>query len=232
MLLDPMAIAVAAVFALVALLPLSGRNLLRPLTWLCLIVGAMTWFLAREAPVIVWDEWLRPISGLGSGTPGLILRVMIAAAVGEILKATAPLAAVSFVPTDAPTGIAYGAAAGAGFGLLNVWPGIVGTIGLLGKPIATPVTIAVALVGWFFFVLAHVATTAYITRAGVRGGLGVAFFTAWLLQGIIGLAEGLPLPLIGDVPAKTLITAIIAVWLYVYLWIIRARSDSEAVMRS
>ena len=235
MLPDPQALAVAAIFALLALLPLSGRSLLRPLTWVCLIVGGATWFLAREAPGIIWDEWLGPISGLTSVPSAVILRVMIAAAVAEILKATAPLAAVSFASTDASTGIAYGAAAGAGFGVVSTLPVVARTLELVGSPIVTPLSTAIALIGWFFPMLLHAATTAYVTRAGVRGGLGLAFFVAWLLQVILGLADALPLhdyDLIGGIPVKFLLTAVVAVWLFGYLWVVRVRSGTAPVTRS
>lgn len=231
---DPTTLAVAVVFALAALVPLCRGTLLRPLTWACLVVGAATWFLAREAPVIVWDEGLGPALGLG-GPPGLILRSMIAAGVAEILKATAPLAAVSLVPTDAPTAMGYGAAAGAGFGILGALPVVARTLQLSGSPIVTPLSTAVALVGWFLVALSHVTTTAYVTRAGVRGGLGLAFFVAWLLQTVLGVADALggePLPALGGAPPKLFVTGMIAIALFVYLWAMRSRSEPVAVLRS
>jgi hypothetical protein len=230
---DPATVAVAGLFALAALIPLCRRALLRPLTWAMLASGAATWFLAREAPTIVWDEALGPMLGLG-GTPGLILRTMVASGVGEILKATAPLAAVSLAPTDAPTGLAYGAAAGAGFGIAGALPVVARTLQLAGSPIVTPLSTAVALVGWFLVVLAHVATTAYVTRAGVRGGLGTALLVAWLLQCGLGLADALagePVPALGGAAPKLFITAVIAVALFAYLWAIRSQSEPAAVLR-
>lgn len=235
MLPDPQALAVAAIFALAALLPLSGRNILRSLSLLCLIVGGATWFLTREAPLIIWDEWLGPMSGLTSVPSAVILRVMIAAAVAEILKATAPLAAVSFTSTDAPTGLAYGAAAGAGFSVVSTLPVVARTLELVGSPIVTPLSTAIALIGWFFPMLLHVSTTAYVARAGVRGGLGLAFFVAWILHVTLGLADALPLReygLIGGIPIKFLLTAVVAVSLFAYLWVARARSQAAPVAPS
>jgi len=231
---DSTTLAVAAIFTLAALIPLCGRNVLRPLTWVCLILGAATWFLAREAPVIVWDEGLAPMTGL-AGAPGLILRSMIAAGVAEILKATAPLAAVSLVATDAPTAMAYGAAAGAGFGIFGALPVVARTLQLAGSPIVTPFSTAVALIGWFLVVLSHVTTTAYVTRAGVRGGLALAFFVAWLLQIILSLADvlaGEPLRALGGIAPKLFVTAVITLVLFIYLWVVRARSEPVVVMRS
>jgi len=232
--LDPATLAVAFVFALVTLIPLSGRSLLRPLTLVCLLLGAATWFLARESPVIVWDEGLGPLTGL-SGPPWVILRIMIAVAIGEILKATAPLAVVSLVPTDAPTAIAYGAAAGAGFGIFGALPVVARTLQLIGSPIVSPFSTAMALFGWFFVVLSHATTTAFISRAGVRGGLGVAFFVAWLLQVLIELADAIvgdPVPGFGAITPKLVVTALIALGLFAYLWIVRTRSGSVVVIES
>ncbi len=231
---DPTTLVVAVVFTLAALIPLCGRTILRPLTWVCFIVGAATWFLAREAPVIVWDEGVGPMIGL-AGPPALILRIMIAAGIAEVLKATAPLAAVSLVATDASTAIAYGAAAGAGFGIFSALPVVARTLQLVGSPIVTPLSTGVALIGWFLVVLSHVSTTAYVTRAGVRGGLALAFFVAWLLQVFLGLADamaGEPQPGFGGVAPKFLVTLIIAGCLFVYLWAVRARAGSVAVMES
>lgn len=231
---DLTAVAVTAVFALVTLIPLGGRSLLRPLTVVCLLFGAATWFLARESPVIVWDEGLGPLTGL-SGPPWIILRIMVGVAIGEVLKATAPLAAVSLVPTDAPTAIAYGAAAGAGFSILGALPVVARTLQLIGSPIVSPFSTAMALLGWFFVILSHATTTALISRAGVRGGLGVAFFVAWLLQVLIELADAIvgdPIPGLSGITLKLILTALIASGLLAYLWIARTRSGSAVVIES
>ena len=226
---DYIAIAIAAAFALVGLLPLAGRSLVRPLLWFCLIAGAATGFFAREATGIAWD-WLGPIGGLYTNqAAGFAIQLLIGSAIGELLKAMAPLAAVIFKPTDVMTGISFGSAAGAGFGFLITQPVLARVLELVGSPIVTPASTAIAFVGWFFAVLAHIGTTAYVTRAGVRGGLGLAFVFAVLVQFALGLGQKLPVA--GGIPIGLLVSAVIAVWLFGYLLAVRVRAASTGAAR-
>lgn len=214
---------IAAVFALLGLLPLAGRSIRRPLLWLCLLGGVAAGFLAREATKMAWD-WLGPIGGLERSAVGLTVNLLIAALAGELLKATAPLAVIIFAPTDAVTGLAYGAASGAGFGLVAGQRFLALALGLSGTPFITPLSTAVAVVSWFFPTLAHIVTTAYLVRAGVRGGLGLALLFVVALQTILGLAQKLPLA--GGIPTGALLTAAISLWLLIYLWRARLRAGS------
>jgi hypothetical protein len=97
-------------------------------------------------------------------------------------------------------------------------------LGLVGSPFITPLSTVMAVVGWCFPVLAHVVTTAYVARAGVCGGLGFAFLFAWFVQFVLGMAQRLPV--VGGVPTALLATAFITLWLFGYLWVVRARARS------
>lgn len=216
-------IVIAAVFALLGLLPLAGRIIRRPLLWLCLLGGVAAGFFAREAAQMAWD-WVGPIGGLERGPAGLTINLLIAALVGETLKATVPLVAISFTPTDAVTGLAYGAASGAGFGLVAGQKFLALALGLVGTPFITPLSTTVAVVAWFFPTLAHIVTTSYLIRAGVRGGLGLAFLFVVALQTIFGLAQKLPLA--GGIPTGVLVTAVVSLWLLGHLWRARLRAGA------
>ncbi len=219
------AIAIAAAFALVGLLPLTGRHLIRPLLWVCLVAGIITGPIAREGTQLAW-EGLSLFSGLANSPSGPTLYLLLTAAVGELVKATAPLAVISFTKTDVAAGIAYGAAAGAGFGFMATQQVLAMALGLVGSPIITPLSMVIAVVGWFFPLLAHIATTAYVARAGVRGGLGFAYLFAWFVQFSLGVAQ--KLPVVGGIPGGLLTTAAIALWLFGYLWVVRARAAAPA----
>lgn len=221
------AVAIAAAFSFLGLLPLAGRSLRRPLLWLCLLAGVAAGFVAREATAIAWD-WLGPIGGLERSAAGPTGALVLAALVGELLKATAPLAAVVFVPTDAVTGLAYGAASGAGFGLVAGQKVLSLALELAGSPFSTPLSTAGAVVGWFFPTLAHIVTTAYLIRAGVRGGLGLALLFVVALQVLFGLSP--KLPLVGGIPTGLLLTAVIALWLLAHLWRTRLRAGTALVV--
>ncbi|MDI6772567.1 MAG: hypothetical protein QME77_08260 [bacterium] len=217
-------IVIAASFALLGLLPLAGSRIRRPLLWLCLLGGVAAGFFAREATKMAWD-WVGPIGGLERGPAGLTINLLIAALVGEILKATGPLVAISLTPADAVTGLAYGAASGAGFGLVAGQQFLAMALGLVGTPFITPLSTAVAVVAWFFPTLAHIVTTAYLIRAGVRGGLGLALLFVVALQTIFGLAQKLPLA--GGIPTGVLLTAAISLWLLAHLWRARLRAGAQ-----
>jgi type III secretory pathway component EscT len=83
-----MAIAIAAVYALIGFIPLARRALARPLLWVCLIAGVIAGFFAREA-VNLAAEALAPVSALASGPASVVVTLLIAAAVGELLKVLA-----------------------------------------------------------------------------------------------------------------------------------------------
>jgi hypothetical protein len=220
---DYSAIAIAAAFALVGVIPLAGRNLSRPLFWACALAGAITGPIAREGTQMAW-EWLGPVGALANNPAGSTVYLLITAAIGELVKATAPLAVVSFVPTNAVAAIAYGAAAGAGFGFMATQQVLALAMKLVGSTFITPLSTGIAIIGWFFPMLAHTATTAYVARAGVRGGLGPAFLFAWVVQFALGLA--LRLPVIAGVALGTVVTAIIALGLFASLWVTRNRAMS------
>lgn len=221
------AIAIAALFALAALVPLARGSLRRPLLWLCLAAGALVHPIAREGMQIGWD-WVRPMAGLADGPAGSVAYLLIAAAVGELVKVTVPLLAIVTTPADSVTGLAYGAAAGAGFGFMATQHVLRMALGLVGSPFITAASTAVAVVGWFFTLLAHAATTGYLARAGVRGGFGLAYLFVWAVQAVLGLAQRLPV--IAGIPTGLLVSTVVSLWLFGHLLGIRARAAASPVV--
>ncbi len=215
------AIALAAVFALVGLLPLAGRSVRRPLLWLVLLVSVALGYFAREGTQLALDM-LGPYFETGPSALGAVVTTLVAVTVGEFLKATPALMAVSIGSADALTGLAYGAAAGAGFGAYVTWPLLAFPLGLLGSPLTSPFFAGLAILGWFFRILAHVVTTAYVVRAGVSGGLGGALFVAVIIQFLIGLAERMPVVI--GIQTGILVSVVISLALFAYLWSVRSRA--------
>jgi hypothetical protein len=219
---ESLSIAIAAALALAGFWPLARGHMRQPLVWACVVAGAITGPIAREGTQLAWD-WLGPVGVVASNPTGSSVYLLITAAIGELVKATAPLAVVSFVRTDAAAAIAYGAAAGAGFSFAATQQVLTLAMRLFGSTFITPVSMAVAIVGWLFPVLSHIATTAFITRAGVRGGLGVAYLGAWLIQFALGWLPN-QLPIVGGVATGTVVTAFLAFGFYAALWAMRTRA--------
>jgi hypothetical protein len=221
------AIAIASAFALVGCLPLAGRSALRPLLWLTLLAGTAVGFIAREGTQVVLDL-LSPYVDLAAGPLSNTVSTLVAAAVGELLKATPALIAISLGSADEVTGLAFGAAAGAGFGAFVRWPLLAFPISMImsGSSLTSPLFAGIAIFGGFFWILAHVVTTAYVGRAGASRGLGGALFIAMLIQFVLGLAERMPV--VASIPTGVVVTAIVSVGMFIYLWSLRARAAAES----
>lgn len=213
--------AIAAAFALIGFLPLAGQGIRRPLLWLCLIAGGAAGFFTRQAVAMVGDA-LAPVRALAVEPTAFLFSLVVAAVVGEVLKALAPLAAIVSMPADARTGLGYGAASGAGFGFVVAHQGVGMALGLVGSPFSTPASTLIAVAGWFFRILPQIVTTAYVGRAGVVGGLGGALLFAILIQVVLSLADRLPV--VGGIPTGVIVAALVSIVLYAYLWIRRART--------
>lgn len=222
-----LAIAIAAAFALVGFLPLAWRSVLRPPLWLTLIAGAAVGYIAREGTQVVLDI-LGPYLDTGAGPSTTIVSTLAAAAVGELLKATPALVAISLGSADEATGLAYGAAAGAGFGAFVRWPLLAFPVGMIlsGSSLTSPFFAGVAIFGGFFWILAHVVTTGYVGRAGVSGGLGGALLFAVIIQFVLGMAERMPV--VASIPTGVLVTAVISLAMFSYLWSVRSRAVATA----
>ncbi len=221
------AVFIAGAFALAGFLPLARRSLGRPLLWLCLGAGAAVGPIAREGVQLAW-EWIGPLGGLLKQPGGPLVHLLLTAGVAELLKATAPLAAVVLVRTDAVTGLAYGAAAGAGYAFAATQQVLQMALALADSPFISRGSLALAVAGWFFPMLAHVATTALLVRAGVRGGFGWAFLFVLAVQFLLGIAQRLPLT--GGVPMGVLVTAAISLSLFTYLWRVQSRAGSSVAL--
>jgi hypothetical protein len=228
MMLQYLAIGIAVLYALVGFLPLAGRNAGRIMLWVCLVAGVIAGFFAREA-VKLAAEALAPYTVIATGPSSSVVNLAIAGLVGELLKVLAPLAAIVMAPVDSGAGLAYGAAAGAGFGAVVVQQGVSIALGLIGQPFTTPASTFVAIAGWFFRVLPHIVTTAYVARAGVRGGLGAALLLAVLVQVALGLVERLPI--FAGVSLGLVVAALVSIALYAYLWTLRSGSAVESRLR-
>jgi hypothetical protein len=218
--------AIAAAFALIGFLPLAGQGVRRPLLWFCLIAGGGVGLIARQAVSIVGDV-LAPVRALTVEPAAFIITLVVAAVVGEMLKALAPLAAIVSTPADARTGLGYGAAAGAGFGFVVAYQGVGMALGLAGSPFITPGSTTIAVAGWFFRILPQIITTAYVGRACVVGGLGGALLFAILIQLVLSVADRLPV--VGSIPTGLIVTAVVSIALYAYLWVRRERAAMPPV---
>jgi hypothetical protein len=218
-------IAIAACFALLAFLPLGWGRLGRLFVWVCLIAGALVGPIAREGVQMAWD-WVGVYGALANTPQGAVVYLLLAAAFGELVKAVAPVAAVVFSSADQPAAIAYGGAAGAGFGFMATYQVLGMALGLVGSPFITPLSTTIAILSWFFPVLSHVVTTAFVARAAARGGFGAAFFLVWMVQFALGLSQRLPV--LAGVPLGLLVTILASIWLLVVLWRARDRAlDAE-----
>lgn len=217
---DYRAIGIAAAFALAGLLPLALGDLRRPITWLCFVAGALGGFFAREATALAW-EVLGPLGDLSNSPAGSMIHQLIASGIGELLKAIIPIAVILSASTRASTGLSYGAAAGAGFALINAQLVLDKVLELVGSPFVTPLSTALAVIGWFFTSLGHVTTTAYVTWAAVSGGFGRAFLVAWAIQFALVLAQRLPA--IASVPPALPVSMVITLALLLYMRSMRTR---------
>ncbi|MGQ0548402.1 MAG: hypothetical protein ACT4PY_01885 [Armatimonadota bacterium] len=224
-----MALAIAAAFALAGLLPLAAGDLLRPITWLCLLAGVAAGFFAREATALAW-EVLGPLGGLSNTPGGAVIHQVLATGIGELLKAIVPIAVILWAATRSATGLSYGAAAGAGFALINSQRVLVKVLELVGSPIVTPLSTALAVVGWFFMILGHITTTGYLSWTAVGGGFGRAFLMAWAIQFVLVLAQRLPV--IAGIPLALPVSMVITLALLYYLRSLRARAVNGLIHNS
>jgi hypothetical protein len=224
--MNPTALSIAAGFALLAFLPLAWRRLGRVWIYVCLIAGALVSPIAREGVQLVWDEIGRFPEATQSPAASVAYLLLVAVA-GELVKAVVPVAAVSFRPqTDAQTATAYGAAAGAGFGFASTQSVLTMALGLVGSPYITPLSSTIAIVGWFFPILAHVATTALVARAAAHGGFGATFFGMWMVQFALGLAQRLPV--VGGIATGLGVTALVSIALLATLLRLGLRASAPA----
>ncbi len=217
---DYTSLAIAAGFALVGLLPLIARDILRPATWLCLFAGAGAGFFAREATALAW-EVLGPLGGLSNSSGGSVVHQLLATGIGELLKAIVPVAVILWVATRPSTGLSYGAAAGAGFALVNAQRVLVRVLELVGSPIVTPLSTALAVIGWLFTILGHITTTGFLTWEAAGGGFGRAFLVAWWIQFALLLAQRLPV--VSGIPLSLPVTMTVTLAFLYYLRGLRAR---------
>jgi hypothetical protein len=207
--MNPTALAIAAGFALLAFVPLAWRRLGRPWVYVCVVAGALVSPIAREGVQMVWAEVGRYPEATRNPAAAVVYLLLVALA-GELVKAVVPVAGVLFrADTDKQTATAYGAAAGAGFGFMSAQPVLTMALGLVGSAYITPLSSTAAIVGWFFPILAHVATTAMVTRAAVQGRFGATFFAMWMVQFGLGLAQRLPV--VSGISTGLAVTAVVSI---------------------
>lgn len=223
---DYTALALAAGFALAGLLPLIMADILRPVTWLCLFTGAGAGFFAREATALAW-EVLGPLGGLSNSSGGSVVHQLLATGIGELLKAIVPVAVILWIATRSSTGLSYGAAAGAGFALVNAQRVLVRVLELVGSPIVTPLSTTLAVIGWFFTILGHIITTGYLAWTAAGGGFGRAFLVAWGIQFALLLAQRLPV--VAGIPLSLPVSMTVTLALLYYLRGLRARPANGIV---
>jgi len=220
-----LAVLIAAAFALIGLVPLARSAFRQPTVWVILVIGAFAFPIAQWVTRIVWE----PAAG-GLGLPqagvGLAITLLVWALVGEVFK-IAPVLIVGAM-TEAPPRdwFAYGAAAGAGFGLFAEQQ-IIGYALEVARlsfstPLSTPLSAAVAIAFRLFPILAHTATTAFVAWATTRGWLGRGLLAATLAHLLLGLIERGQGSL-GILLARLLFGAV-ALFLFLYAWSLREQT--------
>jgi hypothetical protein len=208
--MNPTALAIAAAYAILAFVPLAWRRFGRPWVYVCLVAGALVSPIAREGVQIVWDEIGRYTTETRTSPAASVAHLVLVALVGELVKVVVPVAGVLFrEQTDEQTATAYGAAAGAGFGFMSTQSVLAIALGLVGSPYITALSSTAAIVGWFFPILAHVATTAIVTRSAVHGRFIATFLAMWVIQFGLGLAQRLPV--VGGVSTGLALTAVVSI---------------------
>ncbi|HEV8338972.1 MAG TPA: hypothetical protein VGR25_04860 [bacterium] len=217
-----LAVLIAAAFALIGLVPLARSAFRQPTFWVMVVIGAFVVPIAQLVTRTVWEP-----AAVGLGLPqigvGLGVTLLVTALVGEVFK-VAPVLIVGAM-TEAPPRdwFAYGAAAGAGFGLFAEQQ-IIGFALEVARlafstPLSTPATAAVAIAFRFFPILAHTATTAFVAWAASRGWLGRGLIIATLVHLLLGVIERGQGSL-GTLLARLLFGAV-AVFLFLSVWSLR-----------
>ena len=214
------AVLIAAAFALIGLLPLVRTHLRHPTLWMMVGVGVFAFPITQWVSRRAWEP-LAFTFGISQTGVGLAVNFLVWALLAELFK-FAPVLIVGAM-TEAPPEdwFAYGAGAGAGFGVFGAQLVIGLALAASRLPFSTPLSTGLAIALRLFPVLTHIATTAFVSWSATRGWLGIGFLLAVGAQATLGLIER-GQPALGTV--GTLLSALITLFLFLYVWTLRDRT--------
>jgi len=210
---------IAAAFAVAGLAPILRGTLRQPIVWMLAALGGLAFLITQWVGRALWTPVAVTFSIPDVGA-GLVVHLFVMAALGEALKVAPVLVLGHSQPTPVGDWFVYGAAIGAGFGLVGAQLIIALTLAASTLPVSSVGSAALAVALRLFPVLAHIATTAWLAWATPRDRFGVTFLIVVLVQTALGLVErgagALGLPVGG------LLLAALAAALYLYVWLLPA----------
>lgn len=218
-----LALPIAAAFVVIALLPLARQYFRQSPFWILLIIGTFAFPIVQWIYRLVWEPAAFSL-GVPQAGAGLVLNLCVGAFLGEAIKVAPAIIVSVWSKASRRDWFAYGAAAGAGYALFGAQQVIRFALEVSRLPLSTPGSTALAIGLRLFPILAHVATTAFAAWAASRGRLGRGLLIATAAQVILGLVERGQASM-GQALGQ-LLFALIAVFLFVYVWMLRDRSLS------
>lgn len=221
---QPVAVVIAAAFALIALAPLARSHLRHSTFWMLLALGAFAFPIAQWVTRSLWDP-LAVSFGVPQGGIWGVATLYVRSLVDEVFKIAPVLIVAAMGEAPQRDWYAYGAAAGAGFGLFGAQTVIAYALEAARLGLSSPASLAMALLLRFFYVLPHVATTAFVGWAAPRGWLGRALAAAAAAHLILALLER-GQGTIGTVLGGVLI-ALVALFFFLYAWTLRDQVKAQ-----
>lgn len=214
------AVLIAAAFVLIGLFPLVRGHLKHPTLWIMMGVGLFAFPITQWVNRTIWEP-LAFTFGISQAGAGLVVNLIAWALLAEVFK-FAPVLIVGAM-TEAPPGdwFAYGAGAGAGFGLFGAQLVIGLALAASRLPFTTALSTTLAIGLRLFPVMTHIATTAFVCWAATRRWLIRGLLIAVAAQVILGLIDR------GQGALGTLgslLSSMIALFLFLSVWTLRDRA--------
>jgi len=215
------AVLIAAAFVLIGLFPLARGHLKHPTLWIMMGVGLFAFPITQWVNRTIWEP-LAFTFGISQVGAGLVVNLIAWALLAEVFK-FAPVLIVGAM-TEAPPGdwFAYGAGAGAGFGLFGAQLVIGLALAASRFPFTTALSTTLAIVLRLFPILTHIATTAFVCWAATRRWLIRGLLIAVAAQVILGLidrGQGALGTTLGP-----LLSSMITLFLFLSVWTLRDRA--------
>jgi len=222
--MQPLAVLIAAGLVGIALVPLARGSLRQLAFWTVFVIGAFAFPIVQWVSRSVWEP-LAVDLGLPHAGIGVVVNLFMWAILGEFFK-VAPVLLLG-VLTEVPRRewFAYGVAAGAGYALFGAQQVITLALEVSRLSVSSPASTALAIVLRLFPILAHIATTAFLAWAASQRSLGRGLLVATAAQMVLGLVERgqASLGTVGGQSLFQVLFALIAVFLFLYVWTLRDR---------
>lgn len=215
------AVLIAAAFVLIGLFPLVRGHLKHPTLWIMMGVGLFAFPITQWVNRTIWEP-LAFTFGISQAGAGLVVNLIAWALLAEVFK-FAPVLIVGAM-TEAPPGdwFAYGAGAGAGFGLFGAQLVIGLALAASRLPFTTALSTTLAIGLRLFPVMTHIATTAFVCWAATRRWLIRGLLIAVAAQVILGLIDRGQGAL--GTTLVSLLSSMIALFLFLSVWTLRDRA--------